>query len=96
MTQPIDQPTALEWLWRGLSLLAIPALAWVIKLSSDLARAEYQRADHERRIEQLEDDSRENTKVFTEIKGLIIELKTQNKTMSEDIKELKAQLSKVP
>lgn len=96
MTQRIDQPTALEWLWRGLSLLAIPALAWVIKLSSDLARAEYQRQDHERRIEQLETDSRENTKVFGEIKELIVELKTQNKTMAEDIRELKAQLSKVP
>ena len=89
MSNPIDQPTALEWLWRGLSLLAIPALAWVIKLSSDLARAEYQRQDHERRISQLETDNRENMKVFTEIKGLIIELRTQNQTMSEDIKELK-------
>ena len=89
MSNTIDQPTALEWLWRGLSLLAIPALAWVIKLSSDLARAEYQRQDHERRISQLETDNRENMKVFTEIKGLIIELRTQNQTMSEDIKELK-------
>ena len=96
MTQPIDQPTALEWLWRGLSLLAIPALAWVIKLSSDLARAEYQRADHERRIEQLETDSRETLKAFGEIKELIVELKTQNKTMAEDIRELKSALSKVP
>ena len=92
MTQPIDQPTALEWLWRGLSLLAIPALAWVLKLSSDLARAEYQRQDHERRITQLETDNRENMKVFTEIKGLIIELRTQNATMAEDIKELKVKL----
>ena len=89
MSNTIDQPTALEWLWRGLSLLAIPSLAWVIKLSSDLARAEYQRQDHERRISQLETDNRENMKVFTEIKGLIIELRTQNQTMSEDIKELK-------
>lgn len=92
MSNPIDQPTALEWLWRGLSLLAIPALAWVIKLSSDLARAEYQRQDHERRISQLENDNRENMKVFTEIKGLIIELRTQNSTMAEDIKELKVKL----
>jgi len=92
MSNPIDQPTALEWLWRGLSLLAIPALAWVIKLSSDLARAEYQRQDHERRITQLETDNRENMKVFTEIKGLIIELRTQNATMAEDIKELKVKL----
>lgn len=92
MSNPIDQPTALEWLWRGLSLLAIPALAWVLKLSSDLARAEYQRQDHERRITQLETDNRENMKVFTEIKGLIIELRTQNATMAEDIKELKAKL----
>jgi uncharacterized protein YigA (DUF484 family) len=92
MSNPIDQPTALEWLWRGLSLLAIPALAWVIKLSSDLARAEYQRQDHERRISQLENDNRENMKVFTEIKGLIIELRTQNATMAEDIKELKVKL----
>ena len=92
MSNPIDQPTALEWLWRGLSLLAIPALAWVLKLSSDLARAEYQRQDHERRISQLETDNRENMKVFTEIKGLIIELRTQNATMAEDIKELKVKL----
>ncbi len=92
MSNPIDQPTALEWLWRGLSLLAIPALAWVLKLSSDLARAEYQRQDHERRITQLETDNRENMKVFTEIKGLIIELRTQNATMAEDIKELKVKL----
>lgn len=92
MSNPIDQPTALEWLWRGLSLLAIPALAWVLKLSSDLARAEYQRQDHERRISQLENDNRENMKAFTEIKGLIIELRTQNATMAEDIKELKVKL----
>lgn len=90
--QNLDQPTALEWLWRGLSLLAIPALGWGLKLSGDLARAEYQRQDHERRISQLEADARSNVKVFTEIKGLIIELRTQNKTMAEDIKELKTRL----
>jgi len=92
MSSPIDQPTALEWLWRGLSLLAIPALGWGLKLSGDLARAEYQRQDHERRITQLETDNRENMKVFTEIKGLIIELRTQNSTMAEDIRELKVKL----
>jgi hypothetical protein len=90
--QNLDQPTALEWLWRGLSLLAIPALGWGLKLSGDLARAEYQRQDHERRISQLEADARSNVKVFTEIKGLIIELRTQNKTMAEDIRELKTRL----
>lgn len=90
--QNLDQPTALEWLWRGLSLLAIPALGWGLKLSGDLARAEYQRQDHERRISQLESDARSNVKVFTEIKGLIIELRTQNKTMAEDIRELKTRL----
>lgn len=88
----LDQPTALEWLWRGLSLLAIPALGWGLKLSGDLARAEYQRQDHERRISQLESDARSNVRVFTEIKGLIIELRTQNKTMAEDIRELKTRL----
>lgn len=90
--QNLDQPTALEWLWRGLSLLAIPALGWGLKLSGDLARAEYQRQDHERRISQLEADARSNVEVFTEIKGLIIELRTQNKTMAEDIRELKTRL----
>lgn len=88
----IDPPSALEWLWRGLSLLAIPALGWVLKLSSDLARAEYQRSDHQRRITQLEADARKDTEALGEIKGLIIELKTQNKTMAEDIRELKARL----
>jgi uncharacterized coiled-coil protein SlyX len=90
--QNLDQPTALEWLWRGLSLLAIPALGWGLKLSGDLARAEYQRQDYERRIAQLESDARSNVQVFTEIKGLIIELRTQNKTMAEDIRELKTRL----
>ena len=79
MTQPIDQPTALEWLWRGLSLLAIPALAWVIKLSSDLARAEYQRADHERRIEQLEADIRKLTSI--------------NATLNDENDQLKAEMA---
>ena len=88
----IDQPTTLEWVWRGLSLLAIPALAWVLKLSSDLTRADVERAGFERRITQLETDARRGTETLTEIKGLIIELKTQNVSMAEDITELKRRL----
>jgi uncharacterized coiled-coil protein SlyX len=88
----IDQPTALEWVWRALSLLAIPALAWVLKLSSDLTRADVERATFERRITQLETDARRGTETLTEIKGLIIELKTQNVSMAEDITELKRRL----
>ena len=83
MMSPIDQPTALEWVWRGLSLLAIPVLAWVLKLSGDLARADVERASYE---------ARQDTKTLTEIKGLIIELKTQNVSMAEDITELKRRL----
>ena len=92
MMSQIDQPTALEWVWRGLSLLAIPVLAWVLKLSGDLARADVERASYERRITQLENDARQDTKTLTEIKGLIIELKTQNVSMAEDITELKRRL----
>lgn len=88
----IDQPAALEWVWRGLSLLAIPVLAWVLKLSSDLTRADVERASYERRITQLETDARRGTETLTEIKGLIIELKTQNVSMAEDITELKRRL----
>lgn len=90
--QNLDQPTALEWLWRGLSLLAIPALGWGLKLSGDLARAEYQREDALRRIGQLEADARVDAKTLGEIKGLIIELKTQSGAMMKDIAELKAKI----
>ena len=82
----------LEWIWKILSFISIPVLGWTFKLAADLARAEYQRSDHERRIEKLEAGAIKDTEALTEIKGLIIELKTQNTNMSDDIRELKARL----
>jgi hypothetical protein len=33
----------LEWIWRGVSLLVLPLLGWIIQLSADLSRAQVER-----------------------------------------------------
>jgi hypothetical protein len=81
----------LEWIWRGISLLALPLLGWIIQLSADLSRAQVERDDLTRRIEILEVSSRESADKLSDIKSMLKELTVSARYMASDIKALKAQ-----
>ena len=82
---------ALEWVWRALALLALPVLAWVLQLSADITRAQVERADLTRRIEQVEERQGETQKTLSEIKTMLKELTVSARYMAADIKSLKDQ-----
>ena len=85
----MNDNNTLEWLWRILSLLTLPALAWALQLSAELSRAEVERAELTRRIEILEVSSRENGNTLTDIKTMLKELTVSARYMAEDLKALK-------
>ena len=85
----LDRQTAIEWVWRGLSLLALPQIAWSIQLSAEIARSQAQRSHFERRITTLEAQALTRGETLTEIRGLLKELTTQAKYMARDLEELR-------
>ena len=85
----MSEHRTIEWIWRGVGLLALPALGWIFTLSSDLTRAEIERAELLRRIENAEESLRESDGTLKEIEGLLKELTVSARYMARDLEELK-------
>lgn len=73
----------IDLLFKAISLLALPAFAWVLSLSSERARMQEKITFFESRLSAVEKALKENEKSVNE-------LVTTAKFILEDVKELKA------